>query len=151
MKPNHTQYPQDYRRPQDVDRYNIDRLVPPPREQEPRRPHNDYYYNKPAVVDPVYIDRNRRPEDGRARSRVTEVNIEVIIGPSGRSSQKISVSNDGGAERRPVRSTAVIDDARYVDFTLQSPQSGAQISTDGIIRNPSSLQQSGGFERQIIH
>jgi hypothetical protein len=70
---------------------------------------------------------------------------------------EINITVGMGADRTPhfitnpsaIRSTAVIDDVRYVDLNFQAPENTAQLATDGIIRQSTSASRdSFGFQNK---
>ena len=108
-----------------------------------RRSNNpDYTRRAPPTTD-VYVDRTRHPVHGNARTCVMEVNISVTLGADRHPQASVSTSNYSSKQPN-IRSTAFIDDVRYIDLNLQSPENVAQLSTDGIIRQ-SSPRGSVGF------
>jgi hypothetical protein len=72
-----------------------------------------------------------------------EVNIAVTLGAD-RTPHASVVTNNYSSKPPAIRSTAFIDDVRYVDLSFQAPENTAQLSTDGIIRQ-SSPRNSTGF------
>ena len=71
------------------------------------------------------------------------MNIAVTLGAD-RNPQASVTTNNYSSKPPNIRSTALIDDVRYIDLSIQSPENTAQLSTDGIIRQ-SSPHGSIGF------
>ncbi len=102
----------------------------------------DYTRRIPPTAN-VLVDPYRRPVHGNARTCVMEVNIAVTLGAD-RTPHASVVTNNYSSKPPAIRSTAFIDDVRYVDLSFQAPENTAQLSTDGIIRQ-SSPRNSTGF------
>ncbi len=129
---NDRHYPHTITQRQDDNRYTTD-----------LRQRGDDQYTRRVPTADILIDPIRRPAHGNAPRCVMEVNIEVSIGGN-RHSQSSFVTNHVSSKPPTIRSTAVIDNARYIDLNFRSPENTAQIATDGIIRRSPS-QGSTGF------
>jgi hypothetical protein len=66
-----------------------------------------------------------------------EINIAVSMGGD-RAPQASVISSSVSPKQPAIRSTATIEDVRYIDLNFQAPKNTAQIATDGIIRRPAS-------------
>ena len=122
------------------------------------RPADDYYrhgteppsnysrYSRPVPSANVYVDRTRPPARPHARSGAVEINIAVSFG-SDRTPRPSFATNNFTSKPPNIRSTATIDDVRYVDLSFQAPEHTAYLSTDGIMRQSQS-QTSTGFSSQ---
>ncbi len=124
-------YPHTITRRPDDDRYTTD-----------LRQRGDDQYTRRVPTADVFIDPVRRPAHGNAPRCVMEVNIEVSVGGD-RNSQSSFITRNVSSKPPTIRSTAVIDNARYIDLNFQSPENTAQISTDGIIRRSPSERSTG--------
>lgn len=88
----------------------------------------------------VYVDPHRRPGHGNARTSTMEVNISVSLGGGGYGDRvpHASVTTSNGSSRTPaIRSTAFLEDVRYVDLNFRLPDNTGQLRTDGILRESS--------------
>lgn len=136
------QYTTDSRRTGDT-AYESTRRPSDNRQEIDRRSNEPQYTRRVPPTADVYVDRSRRPVHGTARRCVMEVNIAVTLGAD-RTSQASITTNNYTSKPPNIRSTAFIDDVRYVDLSFRSPENTAQLSTDGIIRQ-SSPRGSIGF------
>ncbi len=112
-----------------------------------RQSNNSGYTRRVPTAD-ILVDPYRRPAHGNARTCVMEINIAVNFGPD-RTPQASVITNNYLSKPPAIRSTATIDDVRYVDLSFQAPEKTAQLATDGIIRHPSS-RNSTGFQNKNI-
>ncbi|CAF1283531.1 unnamed protein product [Adineta steineri] len=101
--------------------------------QETSQRNNEYARRIPTAH--INVDTSRRPADGNARTCVMEINIAVSMGGD-RNSQTALITSNNSSRQPIVRSTATIDDVRYIDLDFRSPQNTARLSTDGMIRRP---------------
>ena len=104
---------------------------------------NDRQYGSAARAPTadVRIDPIRRSGQGNARTCVMEINIAVSLGGD-RPPHASIVSHDASSRSHPpIRSTATIQDVRYLDLNFQGPNNVAHLSTDGIIDRPTSSSQ----------
>lgn len=85
----------------------------------------------------VFVDPYRRPQHGNARTAVMEVNISVSLGGASVGYADRTPHTTTNTKEPVIRSTAFLEDARYVDLSFRVPEHGAQLRTDGIIRESS--------------
>ncbi len=111
-----------------------------------RQSNNSGYTRRVPTAD-ILVDPYRRPAHGNARTCVLEINIAVNLG-SDRTSQASVITNNFPSKPPAIRSTAIIDDVRYVDLNFQTSDHTAQLSTDGIIRSSASSRNSTGFQNK---
>ena len=100
--------------------------------------HSDYTRRVPTAD--VLVDPTRRPGHGNARTSTMEVNISVSLGGGGYGDRgpHTSVTTTSGSSKTPaIRSTAFLEDVRYVDLNFRLPENTGQLRTDGIIRESS--------------
>jgi hypothetical protein len=141
--------PSDERRSSDNPYESMKRTGENGNHQEAHRQNNNFQYTQRIVpTADVFVDPYRRPAHGNARTCVMEINIAVNFGPD-RTPQASVITNNYLSKPPAIRSTATIDDVRYVDLSFQAPEKTAQLATDGIIRHPSS-RNSTGFQNKNI-
>jgi hypothetical protein len=74
-----------------------------------------------------------------SRTCVLDINISINLG--GRTPQVSVDANNVTSRSQPIRSTATIEDVRFIDLDLRcSPDRTAQLATDGILRQTTPKQ-----------
>ncbi|UJR22342.1 hypothetical protein I4U23_025404 [Adineta vaga] len=99
-------------------------------------------YSRRIPTANVVVDPTRRPGNGNSRTCVMEINIAVNMGGN-RAPQASITSSNVSAKQPNIRSTATIDNVRYIDLNFQSPNNTAQLATDGIIHSSPSQRSTG--------